>query len=126
LAKDNRSLSCFQLAETAIPLCAHLPVIAARGGEDLVRRLFAPLGYAVALKGSQLDDKFLEWGDSPYVALSVSGTVRLQDLLTHLYMLIPVLDNEKHYWVANDEVETSGFAVWQMVSQRVVLRKCFI
>jgi hypothetical protein len=39
------------------------------------------------------------------VALTLSGTVRLQDLLTHLYVLIPVLDNEKHYWVANDEIE---------------------
>jgi hypothetical protein len=29
----------------------------------------------------------------------------LQDLLTHLYVLIPVLDREKHYWVEDDEVE---------------------
>jgi hypothetical protein len=33
------------------------------------------------------------------------ATVLLQDLLTHLYVLIRVLDNEKHYWVANDEIE---------------------
>src|SRR5580698_10770961 len=94
-----------ELAETAIPLSAHLPVIAARGGRDLVKRLFAPLGYSVELQESQLDDKFPEWGTSPYVALTIAGTVRLQDLLTHLYVLIPVLDNEKHYWVANDEIE---------------------
>ena len=36
---------------------------------------------------------------SPFPAIS------FQDLLTHLYVLIPVLDNEKHYWVANDEIE---------------------
>src|SRR6202044_3256475 len=84
---------------------AFLPVIAARGGEELVRRLFEPLGYTVQLEGSQLDDKFPKWGDSPYVELTLSGTVRLQDLLTHLYVLIPVLDNEKHYWVAKDEIE---------------------
>src|SRR5262249_13242554 len=24
---------------------------------------------------------------------------------THIYVLIPVLDNEKHYWVGDDEVE---------------------
>jgi 3' terminal RNA ribose 2'-O-methyltransferase Hen1 len=52
-----------------------------------------------------LDDTFPEWGASPYVALTIVNTVRLQDLLTHLYVLIPVLDNEKHYWVANDEIE---------------------
>jgi 3' terminal RNA ribose 2'-O-methyltransferase Hen1 len=104
-AMSGRSKDRPKLAETAIPLTAHLPVIAARGGEDLVKRLFEPLGYSVELQGSQLDDKFPEWGGSPYVALTIAGTVRLQDLLTHLYVLIPVLDNEKHYWVANDEIE---------------------
>jgi 3' terminal RNA ribose 2'-O-methyltransferase Hen1 len=104
-AMSGRSKDRPELAGTAIPLTAHLPVIAARGGEDLVKRLFEPLGYSVELRGSQLDDKFPEWGVSPYVALTIAGTVRLQDLLTHLYVLIPVLDNEKHYWVANDEIE---------------------
>jgi 3' terminal RNA ribose 2'-O-methyltransferase Hen1 len=104
-AMSGRSKERQDLADTAIPLTAHLPVIAARGGENLVRRLFEPLGYAIDLQGSQLDDKFPEWGESPYVALTLAGTVRLQDLLTHLYVLIPVLDNEKHYWVANDEIE---------------------
>ena len=104
-AMSGRSKDRQELAETAIPLIAHLPVIAARGGEDLVKRLFEPLGYSVEMRGSQLDDKFPEWGASPYVTLTLAGTVRLQDLLTHLYVLIPVLDNEKHYWVANDEIE---------------------
>lgn len=104
-AMSGRSKDRQELAETAIPLIAHLPVIAARGGEDLVKRLFEPLGYSVEMQGSQLDDKFPEWGASPYVTLILAGTVRLQDLLTHLYVLIPVLDNEKHYWVANDEIE---------------------
>jgi 3' terminal RNA ribose 2'-O-methyltransferase Hen1 len=104
-AMSGRSKDRPELAEARIPLTAHLPVIAARGGEELVRRLFEPLGYVVELKGSQLDDKFPEWGASPYVGLTIAGTVRLQDLLTHLYVLIPVLDNEKHYWVANDEIE---------------------
>jgi 3' terminal RNA ribose 2'-O-methyltransferase Hen1 len=104
-AMSGRSKDRQELAETAIPLIAHLPVIAARGGEDLVKRLFEPLRYSVEMHGSQLDDKFPEWGASPYVTLTLAGTVRLQDLLTHLYVLIPVLDNEKHYWVANDEIE---------------------
>lgn len=104
-AMSGRSKDRPELAETAIPLTAHLPVIAARGGEDLGRRLFEPLGYSVQMQGSQLDDKFSDWGASPYVSLTIAGTVRLQDLLTHLYVLIPVLDNEKHYWVAKDEIE---------------------
>jgi 3' terminal RNA ribose 2'-O-methyltransferase Hen1 len=52
-----------------------------------------------------LDEQFPEWGESPYVSLQIAGTVRLQDLLVHLYVLIPVLDNEKHYWVGDDEIE---------------------
>jgi 3' terminal RNA ribose 2'-O-methyltransferase Hen1 len=104
-AMSGRSKERQDLADAAIPLTAQLPVIAARGGQGLVRRLFEPLGYMVELQGSRLDEKFPEWGESPYVALTLSGTVRLQDLLTHLYVLIPVLDNEKHYWVAQDEIE---------------------
>jgi RNA repair, ligase-Pnkp-associating, region of Hen1/PNKP adenylyltransferase domain, C-terminal region/PNKP adenylyltransferase domain, ligase domain len=38
-----------------------------------------------------------------HLALRLSATVRLADLLTHLYVLIPMLDDQKHYWV--DEVE---------------------
>lgn len=64
-AMSGRSKDRPELAETPIPLTAHLPVIAVRGGEELVRRLFEPLGYGVELKGSQLDDKFPEWGRPP-------------------------------------------------------------
>jgi len=104
-AMGGRSKDRPELAGTSIPLIAHLPVIAARGGQELVKRLFEPLGYSVQVEDSLLDEKFPEWGDSPYVSLQVTGTARLQDLLTHLYVLIPVLDNEKHYWVAKDEIE---------------------
>jgi len=104
-ALGGKSKERQSLAESAIPLEAKLPVIAARGGEDLVRRLFAPLGYAVAVKSLPLDEKFPGWGESPYVSLCLSAVVTLQTLLTHLYVLIPVLDNEKHYWVGEDEIE---------------------
>jgi 3' terminal RNA ribose 2'-O-methyltransferase Hen1 len=104
-AMSGRSKERRELADSAIPLSAYLPVLAARGGHDLVRRLFEPLGYEVTLTSGKLDETFPEWGDSPYVSLTIAGTKRLQDLLTHLYVLIPVLDNEKHYWVAGDEID---------------------
>lgn len=94
-----------ELVETAIPLTASLPAIAARGGDDLVRRLFEPLGYEVVLERGMLDEAFPEWGKSPYIQLTISAVKTLRDLLTHLYVLIPVLDNEKHYWVAEEEIE---------------------
>lgn len=104
-ALNGKSKERQQLAETAIPFSAKLPVIAARGGEELVRRLFEPLGYTVAVARHEMDTKFPEWGPSPYVAVEIAATTTLQNLLTHLYVLIPVLDNEKHYWVGEDEIE---------------------
>ena len=104
-ALSGRSKERQALAESTIPLVAKLPVVAARGGAELVRRLFEPLGYAVWTSGGLLDEQFPQWGESPYVAVEIAGEARLQDLLTHLYVLIPVLDNEKHYWVGEDEIE---------------------
>ncbi|HWA96379.1 MAG TPA: 3' terminal RNA ribose 2'-O-methyltransferase Hen1 [Terracidiphilus sp.] len=104
-AMGGRSKERQELAETAIPLTAKLPVIAARGGEELVRKIFEPLGYSVATERLPMDERFEEWGESPYVRLELSATVPLQILLTHLYVLIPVLDNEKHYWVGENEIE---------------------
>ena len=71
-----------------------------RGSEELVRRLFEPLGYGVEVS-PVLD----EWAGARYVGLRLTGTVRLSELLTHLYVLLPVLDDEKHYWVDESEVE---------------------
>ncbi|MFI5427429.1 hypothetical protein ACHMWU_12440 [Aeromicrobium sp. UC242_57] len=37
--------------------------------------------------------------------LTLTGEIRLADALNHLYVLLPVLDGAKHYWVADDEVD---------------------
>jgi len=93
------------LVDRPIPLEARVSVIACRGGEGLLRQLFEPLGYAVDATPYPLDPRFPEWGESPYSTLILRAETRLRDLLTHLYVLIPVLDNDKHYWVGDDEVE---------------------
>src|SRR6185503_14184021 len=66
---------------------------------------FEPLGYEVSVGRHELDDHFPEWDGSPYYTVELRGNVRLRELLTHIYVLVPVLDNEKHYWVGDDEVE---------------------
>lgn len=104
-ALAGRSKGRPELAQTPIPLHAKISVLACRGGEGLLRRLFEPLGYEVSVERHPLDETFPEWGESPYYTVSLNGNVRLQDLLTHVYVLVPVLDNEKHYWVGDDEVE---------------------
>lgn len=104
-AFGGRSKDRPELAEKKIPLQARISVLPCRGGEDFLRRLFEPLGYQVAAERHALDDKFSEWGASSYFTVELTGEVRLQDLLTHIYVLVPVLDNEKHYWVGDEEVE---------------------
>jgi 3' terminal RNA ribose 2'-O-methyltransferase Hen1 len=104
-ALSGRSEDRPELAETPIPLEAHLPVVPCRGGEELARRLFEPLGYEVIAAAIPLDDHFPAWGDSRYLDLRISGTVRVRDLLRHLYVLLPVMDDDKHYWVERGEIE---------------------
>ncbi len=103
-ALAGRSKERPELAEKPLPLSAHLPVLPCRGGSDILQRLFGPLGYTIEAKPLALDEHFPEWGESPYSQVTLSGTVRLCDLLRHLYVLVPVLDNDKHYWVGDDEV----------------------
>lgn len=93
------------LAEMEIPLHARIAVLPCRGGEQVLHRLFEPLGYRVAATRHPLDEKFPEWGESPYYTVDLARQTRLSELLTHLYVLVPVLDNQKHYFIGRDEVE---------------------
>ncbi|MFJ8824156.1 3' terminal RNA ribose 2'-O-methyltransferase Hen1 [Streptomyces sp. NPDC102467] len=92
-------------AEEALPLRIEVPAVPARGGPDLVQKLFEPLGWAVEAESVPLDEKFPEWGASRYVRLVLEGELRLAQALRHLYVLLPVLDDAKHYWVSADEVD---------------------
>ncbi|MFE7441553.1 3' terminal RNA ribose 2'-O-methyltransferase Hen1 [Streptomyces chartreusis] len=93
-------------AAEPLPLRIEVPSLPARGGPELVRRLFEPLGWAVTVEPVPLDVQFPEWGDSRYVRLALeSQALTLAEALRHLYVLLPVLDDAKHYWVASDEVD---------------------
>jgi 3' terminal RNA ribose 2'-O-methyltransferase Hen1 len=104
-AMTGRSKGRQELADQPIPLIANLAVVSCRSGEGLLRELFEPLGYKVSAEHHALDEKFAEWGEGPYYTVTLEGRVRLRDLLNHLYVLVPVLDAEKHYWIGEDEVE---------------------
>ena len=103
-ALGGRSRERPELAESKLPLEAKITVVPCRGGEGVLRRLFEPLGYTVTAEGHPLDETFPEWGASRYFTVGLAATTRLRDLLAHLYVLIPVLDDDKHYWVGEDEV----------------------
>ncbi|SEN35212.1 3' terminal RNA ribose 2'-O-methyltransferase Hen1 [Actinacidiphila rubida] len=92
-------------AAAPMPLRVEVPAVPARGGAALVARLFEPLGWRVTAEPVALDARFPEWGESRYVALTLEGDLRLSEALRHLYVLLPVLDDAKHYWVSEDEVD---------------------
>src|SRR5262245_35604952 len=104
-ALAGRSKERPELVDAALPLEATLAVVPCRGGERFLRQLFEPLGYAVAAERHPLDERFPEWGPSPYFTVGLRGTLRLRDLLAHVYVLVPVLDDEKHYYVGEEEIE---------------------
>lgn len=103
-AMTGRSDSYPDLAASRLPLRIEIPVVSARGGDDLVRRLFEPCGWEVTEERIPLDPAFPAWGDSRFSAVTLTGEVRLAEALRQLYVLLPVLDDAKHYWVGDDEV----------------------
>jgi 3' terminal RNA ribose 2'-O-methyltransferase Hen1 len=94
-----------ELASSPLPLEARIAALPCRGGEGLLRRLFEPLGYVVHADPHPLDPAFPAWGASRYFTVTLRATCVLSDLLAHLYVLVPVLDDDKHYWVGDPEVE---------------------
>jgi 3' terminal RNA ribose 2'-O-methyltransferase Hen1 len=92
-----------ELAAARIPLDIRVPALRCRGGARLAHHVFAPLGWSVEASSQPLQPE--EWGDSPYVDLRLTGELRLADALNHLYVLLPVLDDAKHYWVSTEEVD---------------------
>jgi 3' terminal RNA ribose 2'-O-methyltransferase Hen1 len=94
-----------ELAATALPLAVHVPALPCRGGAGLLRRLWEPLGWQVEAVAVPLDPAIPDWGDSVYLDVTLTGELRLADALNHLYVLLPVLDDAKHYWISSDEVD---------------------
>jgi 3' terminal RNA ribose 2'-O-methyltransferase Hen1 len=104
-ALSGKSKERPELADTPLPLRVTFSALPCRGGEEFLRKLFEPLGYVVSARRLPLDEKFPDWGESAYHRVELEACLPLQKLLSHLYVLVPVLDNDKHYWVGDDEVE---------------------
>lgn len=92
-----------ELADSPIKLTTCIHMI--QGKDEFARKIFEPLGYTVQTSKTILDSKFEEWGESPYINITISGTVKLSDLLNHIYVLIPVFDKQKHYYISEDEID---------------------
>ena len=100
-ALNGRTTTRPDLVMAALPLAGAFGPVRVRGGEGVVRRLFEPLGYAMDAEPVLGRDG----APSGYWTVTLQATVRLQTLLSHIYVLVPVLDDAKHYWVAPDEID---------------------
>ena len=104
-AMTGRADSRQELSDSRLDLTATVNMLPCRGEQEKLNSVFEPLGYNVSYETFVSDENFPEWGESKYVNLTITGKVRLRDLLKHLYVLIPVFDRQKHYWIGADEVE---------------------
>ncbi len=104
-ALSGKSKERPELADMPLPLSVTFSALPCRGGEEFLRSLFEPLGYTVAARRLPLDPKFPDWGESSYYQVELNARLPVHQLLSHLYVLVPVLDNDKHYWVGDDEVQ---------------------
>lgn len=94
-----------ELVDTPFPLEIRLDVVASRGGPGVLERLFLPLGYTLDVERLPLDAAHPEWGPSALHRVRLEHTLPVRDVLRHLYVLLPVLDDDKHYWVGEEEVD---------------------
>jgi 3' terminal RNA ribose 2'-O-methyltransferase Hen1 len=93
------------LSDSPLDLTANIAMLPCRGDTVTLNRVFEPLGYEVNHDAFVMDEKFPAWTKIKYVNLTIKGKVRLRDLLRHIYVLVPVFDRQKHYWVGEDEVD---------------------
>ncbi|MCP3969105.1 MAG: 3' terminal RNA ribose 2'-O-methyltransferase Hen1 [Rhodobacteraceae bacterium] len=91
-SKDRQAL-----ADRALPFEIRIVPVALSGDLKMVTRLFGPLGYTIVSPTAV--------GEHQVIDLVVSATLRLADILKHLYVLVPVLDNFKHYYVSEEEID---------------------
>lgn len=93
------------LSDSPLDLTAMITMLPCRGEQGMLNKVFEPLGYEVSYASFASNEHFPAWGESKNVNLTIKGNVRLRDMLKHIYVLIPVFDRQKHYWIGEDEVE---------------------
>jgi 3' terminal RNA ribose 2'-O-methyltransferase Hen1 len=87
------------LADRPLPWELRIVPVAVAGGLAVVEELFLPLGY-------QIDARPLDTsGHRAIFDLRLQSNARLADILTHVQVLVPVMDNAKHYFVDKAEID---------------------
>lgn len=116
-----------ELADSRLDLSACVYMLSVGEKKEILNEIFEPLGYRLSYERFPIDEYFPEWGESPYVNLTLRGRVRLEELLRHLYVLIPVFDQKKHYFVSESEIDKlllhgTGWLETHPARERIVRR----
>ena len=80
------------------------PVSSTLSNEE-IRALFEPLGYETTISRAETNYSFHLKQKSTARFISLKGSTTLQHGLRQLFVLIPVLDNYKHYYIDEKEIE---------------------
>ena len=91
------------IADQTLDLEARIVPVGISGEQDMVARLFEPLGYQ---SDTTLFPTALDAAERRYADIRLKGNIRIADMLNHIYVLLPVLDNAKHWWIDRHEVDT--------------------
>jgi 3' terminal RNA ribose 2'-O-methyltransferase Hen1 len=94
-----------ELTTTSIPFQATIYSLKVDCEKQYINKLFEPLGYQVTYDIIPPDSQFPEWGEGKIVNLTLQHTITLKELLSHIYVFIMVLDNDRHYWVSANDVD---------------------
>lgn len=79
------------------PLSTRLP-------DHAITELFEPLGYDVSIEKIESDYTF-DVDSGRVVSLTLTSQTNVVDVFRHLYVLIPIMDNYKHYDIDSNEAE---------------------
>ena len=94
-----------ELVSALLDLEIELPVVSVRGGTEVLEALFEPLGYKVESVPIPLDEHYPAWGNSRCLSVRLCGQHTVRSTLEHLYVMLGVLDDRKHYWIGPDEID---------------------
>lgn len=88
----------FQLTIGFGPVATDLP-------DAAIKNLFEPLGYQTEIERGRADYNFQFKERSSARFINLQSKVTLQNALQHLFVLIPVLDDYRHYFIDEREIE---------------------
>lgn len=117
-----------ELVDIEMPFEVKISVLRTpKGSSSLIKNMFEPLGYTIDIQRHLLDEQFPNWGESQYYTVILSNQIKLKDLLSHLYVLIPALDNDKHYFVSHNEIDKlldkgKGWLEYHPEKERIISR----